>query len=132
MIDAQACSRCGSTRRETALSAAAQAVVCLRCLPGPANAGPRQRPRPGSRPKPDRFQRLFDRVYEALAGAGERVHGSREGVFGLGDPNLPLMGWCPACHAGTVSIRVLATSPPAIDVDGCSDGCTWQQVNEAL
>jgi hypothetical protein len=71
-------------------------------------------------------------VYRALQAAGIARHGSEWGVFGLGDPRLPLMGWCPACGNGTVSIRLIAGAPPRLRTDGCSDGCSPDLILDAL
>jgi hypothetical protein len=60
------------------------------------------------------------------------VHGSKWGVFGLGDPKLPLMGYCPVCRIGVVAIYLLATDPPRLRTEGCSDGCTPDLIFDAL
>lgn len=53
-------------------------------------------------------------------------------MFGLGDPKLPLMGYCPVCRRGTVSIYLLDTDPPRPRTDGCTDGCSPDLIFDAI
>jgi hypothetical protein len=78
------------------------------------------------------YARLHQRAYAALQSAGVMVHGYPWGVFGLGDPRLPLMGWCPVCRAGTVDIWLLDTDPPRLRTDGCTNGCSPDLIFDAL
>jgi hypothetical protein len=109
---------------------------CERChcdaAPPPSLAALRYRaPRATYSPsKPTPYARLVERVYGALARAGEAVTGHPT-VFGLGDPSLPLMGWCPVCERGTVAVTLL-DDPPRLRLDGCSAGCPPKRIVEAL
>jgi hypothetical protein len=76
--------------------------------------------------------RLADRVWSALDRAGGEATGTPGLVFGAGDPSLPLMGYCPACRRGTVSVWIVNTDPPEIDVGACSAGCSEATVMESL
>jgi hypothetical protein len=120
------------------MSYAAGDVCCAAChtrAAPPASPGARRHgyraPRVKAR-KPSPYERLAERVYRALQTAGIMVHGSPWGVFGTGDPRLPLMGYCPVCGFGTVAVRLIDTDPPELDVDDCSAGCSAETVAKAL
>jgi hypothetical protein len=89
------------------------------------------KPAPPKPVKPTPYGRLVERVYGALQRAGVAVTGSEWSVFGLGDPTLPYMGWCPVCERGTVAIELL-DDPPRLRLDGCSAGCPPKRIVEAL
>lgn len=82
--------------------------------------------------KPTAFARLHSRVYAALDRAAHEVGCGKFCVFGVGDPDLPLMGYCPVCSTGTVAIRLLDTDPPRMRTDGCSDGCSAELIAGAI
>jgi hypothetical protein len=129
------CTRCGSRRRRTAFSVAAGAVLCFDCyglLPEARTTAraPRYAPPPRRRPNP--YERLHERVWAALEASGEAVTGVRLGsVFTRADGSGWLYGWCPSCREGTVAVRLL-DNPPRVRVDGCSAGCTDDQLTAAL
>jgi hypothetical protein len=83
-------------------------------------------------PKPSAYARLFRRVYAALERAGVEVTGSPWCVFGLGDPALPYVGYCPVCRRGTVVVWLIDADPPRLRLDGCSAGCEPDDVARAL
>lgn len=76
--------------------------------------------------------RLHRRVWAALEAAGLEVTGEKFSVFGGGDPDLPLMGYCPTCRMGTVAVWLINADPPELDVEGCTAGCTDVQVAKAF
>lgn len=129
---------CQRTAGELHYSHAAGGVCCVRCHcraapPVSLSALAYRPPPPPPRPKPTRYARLVERVWGALERAGHEVHGGTYNVFGGGDPKLPLMGWCPVCHQGTVAVFVLHTDPPKIRLnEGCTGGCTPDEVARAL
>jgi hypothetical protein len=83
-------------------------------------------------PAPTPYARLFRRVYAALEAAGIAVRDDEFFVFGLGDPLMPLIGYCPACLAGIVAIRLLNTDPPRIRTEGCTAGCPPDLIYDEL
>lgn len=85
-------------------------------------------PPPPPPPKPTPYARLVDRVWSALQAASQKVTGSQWAVSGGGDPELPLTGYCPVCCRGIVAVRLIHADPPEIDLDGCSAGCSAQQI----
>jgi hypothetical protein len=133
------CESCGDSTHVVAWSDAAKAHVCFRCygkLPEaqyvPPIVPPVRLPPPPPSPPPTPYMRLHARVYGALKRVGLEVTGEEFSVFGIGDPDLPLMGWCPACRQGTVAVRLIDADPPALDVEGCTAGCTDVQVSKAF
>ena len=84
------------------------------------------------RPKPTAYAELVTDVYGAMQRVGEAVTGEHWCVFGLGDPSLPYMGYCPACRVGTVAIHTLSTDPPRARTEGCSFGCTAELIYDAI
>lgn len=133
------CALCGREADELHVSQAAGGVVCcerchVRAAPPASPAAQRYRYRPprAKRREPSAYERLFERVYRALQAAGVARHGSEWGVFGLGDPQLPLMGYCPVCGAGTVAIRLLNTDPPRLRTAGCSSGCSPDLISDVV
>ena len=113
-------------------------MCCERCYcrtaPPIDAAARRWKPPSGERErvKPTPFAQLVDDVYGALQAVGEAVTGERWCVFGLGDPSLPYMGYCPACRIGTVAIHTLSTDPPRARTEGCSSGCTDDLIFDAI
>jgi hypothetical protein len=70
-----------------------------------------------------RYQKLHGRVWQALEARGE--------VFPRCDGSGVLVGWCPACGAGVVSVQLL-DNPPRVRLDACSAGCPPKRIAEAL
>jgi hypothetical protein len=137
MTSRSSCSGCGGG--EAYWSEAARLWLCEACYcrtPSARFVAPRGRvvklPPPPPAPKPSRYALLWDRVYGALQRATEEVTGERFGVFGLGDPELPLVGYCPVCATGTVAIRLLDTDPPRARTEGCSAGCSAELIAGVL
>lgn len=131
------CPRCHRPADELHYSVRLYTVCCERCFgrvapPLSPQARRYKPPPPRPRPKPGAFALLAEEVYAALSRAGKAVHGRDDGVFGMGDSKLPLMGYCPACGAGTVSVRLIHTNPPRARIAGCSDGCTPEVVYDAI
>jgi hypothetical protein len=150
------CALCGDAKHETAWVTTLEAEICLRCYEAEAGHRPRldhlhgcpscgqpgggrygsericwpcwssRHPELAAAPKqprrkPDAYARLVQRVWSRLEAGGT--------VFAF--PGH-LAGYCPACKVGTVSVQVLDTDPPVIDVNGCSGGCTDRDVARAL
>jgi hypothetical protein len=121
MDDRCGCGRVGELHHSTA----AGRVCCERChcdAAPPATAvvarpAPRYRP-----PRPAAYTRVVYRVWEALAAEG-RVFYPVPGQ---------LVGWCPACHLGTVTIHIIDGDPPRVRLRPCSDGCTEALIAKAL
>jgi len=85
------------------------------------------------RPRPTEYEQLVTDVHAALDAANVAVHGRTGSVFGLGDPRLPLMGYCPACRTGTVAIRLIRGARAShARTEGCSDGCPGERVLEVI
>jgi hypothetical protein len=82
-------------------------------------------------PKPAPVVRLRRRVYSALDAAGIEVVGKPGCIGGLGDPDAGFAGYCPVCRRGIAQVWVL-DNPPRVRVDGCSAGCSDDQVLGAL
>jgi hypothetical protein len=93
---------------------------CWRCACRKLHISPE--PRPVKRHKPDRYQRLVNRVWRALESAGP--------VFYFGTSWLS--GRCPVCRTGVVGVLLIRTEVPEIDTDGCSAGCTAEQLAKVL
>ena len=77
---------------------------------------------------PDRFLRLVDRVWARLEDQGLTVHYLSRDEIGVR---------CPSCVIGTVGLRFLRTDPPTFEtinpnVDGCSDGCSIDEIAERV
>jgi hypothetical protein len=85
-----------------------------------------------ARPKQTAAARLRSRVYAALDAAGVELLGGSGHVGGLGDPEAGLAGYCPVCRRGLVHVCVIDAAPPELEFDGCSAGCSFEQVKEAL
>lgn len=83
-----------------------------------------RRPKPPPPPKPSSFARLHDRAWRTLERAGE--------VFTPADGTGRLTGWCPVCRDGLLALRVIDGEEPFIRQDGCTAGCTHEQIAEAL
>jgi hypothetical protein len=99
----------------------------------PSKSPPIRLDPPPPPPKPSPYARLHGRAYAALQSAGLAVTGEQFSVFGIGDPSLPLMGWCPVCRRGTVAVWLVDADPPRIRLDdGCSAGCAPEVVAKAL
>ena len=82
--------------------------------------------------KPTRFAKLHARVWAALKSAGLEVTGWEFSVFGGGDPDAPLSGYCPVCRRGIVAVWLL-DDPPRIRLDeGCSAGCAPDEIVRAM
>lgn len=131
------CPLCRRQADELHSSDAAGGVCCEAChcdASAPASAAARRYRRPPSarRREPSPYERLFDAVYQLLKDAGIAVHGDEWGVFGLGDPDLPLVGWCPVCRAGTIAVRLLATDPPRARTEGCDAGCSPDLISDVI
>ena len=148
------CDRCGDATHEIALSVAAGQTLCLRCyerlpndsveigqqlgiLPCPrcgeplgARYGPEGlcwpctglKPVAPARPKPDAYQRLVYRVWDRL---------EQEGNVFLLERGL-IAGWCPVCHAGTISVRFIHVDPPTVRIRSCDLGCSADMIRAAL
>ena len=132
------CAGCGTREEEVHWSEAARLWLCEGCYcrtpgarfvatPGRAVKLP---PPPPTRPSP--FARLHSRVYGALDRAAREAGCGKFCVFGVGDPDLPLTGYCPVCGTGTVAIRLLDTDPPRMRTEGCSDGCSADLIAGAI
>lgn len=123
-----------------AWSDAAKAHVCFRCygkLPEAQYVPPTgpvvHLPPPPPSPPPTPYMRLHRRVWAALETAGLEVTGEKFSVFGGGDPDLPLMGWCPVCRQGTVAVHLIDDDPPRIRLlEGCTAGCDADTVAKAV
>lgn len=132
------CARCGTGRGEIAWSDAAQASLCRGCycvLPTatyhPPATPPVRLPGP-KRHKPSDRERLYRLVLAAFQSAGQIACGSEWAVGGLGDPRAPLTGYCPVCYVGLVSVQIVDADPPFLRLDGCSAGCTPEQIARSI
>jgi hypothetical protein len=155
-LPGEACSKCGRAGVEPQASVATGEVTCLRCYLGAQRAEPlgmaspcpgcgeprgaryvhqgralcwpcwsRRNPAPRRhRPKPTAYARLVDRVWAALEARGT--------VLPLCDGSGMVLGYCPSCGIGTIAIRIVDVTPPQLDLDGCSDGCTVEQLKQAI
>jgi hypothetical protein len=129
----ESCERC-SRRVVTHWSDAAGARVCERChfaASPPPDARTRaavlayQSPSPPPRRKPTAKIRMVERVWSALERVGT--------VSALCDGSGVLVGYCPACERGTVSLRVWGDiHEPRLRVQPCSAGCDEDAVMQAV
>lgn len=122
------CEICARRVSETAYSEAAQATCCLSChvKAAPASEATRYRP-PASprRAKPTPYAQTLERAWQAMEAIGT--------VFPLVDGTGRLMGWCPACKQGTVTIMVLGSDhEPRLRLAPCSAGCSEEQIARSL
>jgi hypothetical protein len=63
-----------------------------------------------------------DSVWAALETTGT--------VFALGRDVLA--AHCPVCRVGTLSVRLIDADPPAVRLNGCSAGCSAEQLLAVL
>ena len=114
---------------ELHFSHAAGDVCCERChfdaAPlGSVTARSYRPPSAPATPKSSARVQLAERALSAL---------ERRGVaFPLVDGTGTLLGRCPACALGTVTLRVIDGDPPRVRSRGCSDGCSAAAVIGAL
>lgn len=71
----------------------------------------------------DRFLRLVDRTWDRLIEQGLTVHYISR---------CHIASYCPVCVTGTISIRFIESDPPRIRMDGCTAGCTAEDIAERL
>jgi hypothetical protein len=124
------CPACGRQVDELHHSTAAGGVCCERChcaaAPPASLEARRYRHRPPTVKPPGRtpYQRLHDRVWRALAGAGE--------VFPACDGTGRMAGWCPVCRTGVLVVQLIDVDPPRWRTEGCSAGCTFELIEDVL
>lgn len=117
-MEPQRCDACRRRASELHFSEAAGAVVCERChcqATPPTPPVPTWKLTPRRRPKPDAYAQLVWAAWDRLAERGE--------VFYI-TPGW-IVGRCPVCETGTLSVRFVKGEPPWLRLpDACSDGCS--------
>ena len=126
------CARCGTAHGEVAWSVAAHADLCLNCYRKVPEAQYVEPTTPAvrlTRPKPYRpseSQRLIGVWQTFLKRTGMPVFNVHPGA------GTRYVAWCPVCEQGIVTVAFPRTDPPVARLDGCTAGCTPEQIVRAI
>lgn len=118
------CAVCGREADEVARSDQLGAECCETCYS--RGTSPTDAPDPpvvrAPRYEPGAYERLVRRVWAGLEAAGTVFYVTSDYIAGR----------CPVCSMGTVNVHFIPTDPPEIEIDGCTAGCSVEQLAKAL